>query len=393
MLLERVLVVDDDLLMRNFLGEFFASKPYEVLLAESGKRALALLQNHSFDLVVTDMKLGDLFGIDLLRKIKERSPQTVVLMITAFGTIESAVEAMRLGAFHYLLKPFSPDALEALLERVESHLKLVQENNFLKQELQPRGRMGKIIHESPAMRALLATLPKIARSQASVFINGESGTGKEVVAQAIHDASLRAEQPYIRVNCAAIPETLLESEFFGHEKGSFTGALTKRVGRFELADRGTLLLDEVTEIPILLQPKLLRVIQEQEFERVGGTRPLRVDVRLIATSNRKMEQAIAERVFREDLYYRLNVIPIDLPPLRERREDILPLADYFLDIFSRENQKPRVELPKGLQEQFLEHRWPGNIRQLANVMERIVVTESFDVFERQSVKLSPTLVP
>ena len=234
---------------------------------------------------------------------------------------------------------------------------------------------GQIIAESPIMKKLLEEAVRVAKSQASVLIHGESGTGKEVIAGAIHAHSMRASNPYIRVNCAAVPDTLIESEFFGHEKGSFTGANAKRLGRFELANGGTLLLDEVTEIPLNLQPKLLRVVQEQEFERVGGTRPVSVDVRLISTSNRDLKEAIEEKVFREDLFYRLNVVPIHLPPLRERKEDILPLVDYFLGKFCAENGKKKKTLTKKAKEKLVNYPWPGNIRELANVMERVVVLD------------------
>lgn len=378
MTIEKVLVVDDEMIVRNFLTETLRRRGLEVLSAENGTKAIALLKDNVFDLVITDMNMPELTGIDVLRKTKELSPSTIVVVITAFGTIENAVEAMRLGAFNYLLKPFSPDTIEALLEKAKEHLSLVEENRYLRQETAPGGsaRKSHIIGKSPVMREILDNVAKIAQSNASVFITGESGTGKEVIAHAIHTQSLRKNYPYIKVNCAAIPETLIESEFFGHEKGSFTGAQTKRLGRFELADQGTLLLDEVTEIPIGIQAKLLRAIQEQEFERVGGTKLIKVDTRIISTSNRNIKEALMQKLLREDLYYRLNVVPIHLPPLRERPEDIIPLSEYFLEKFSIDNHKSSIKsFSDAAKAKLLEYTWPGNIRELANVIERTVVMD------------------
>lgn len=374
-MIEKILIVDDEELMRRFLAETLVRKNYDVETAGSGKEALAALKKKNYDLIITDMKMPDLSGIELLRKVKESSPQTLVIVMTAYGTIETAVEAMRLGAFNYLLKPFTPDAIETLIEKAAGHLALVQENIYLREEVSSKRIPTKLVAASPLMKKVLAEAIQIAKSHASVLIHGESGTGKEVVAAAIHAHSLRAQNPYIRVNCAAIPDTLIESEFFGHEKGAFTGANNKRLGRFELADKGTLLLDEVTEIPIGLQPKLLRVLQEQEFERVGGTKPLAVDVRLISTSNRNLKEAIKEKIIREDLYYRLNVVPLHLPPLRERQEDILPLTHYFLGKFCAENGRPLKTLSKEAEKKLLSHPWPGNIRELANALERVVVID------------------
>lgn len=384
MRIENILVVDDEALMRRFLHEALNQKGFSVDVAENGKQAHFFLKNNTYDLVITDMKMPDCTGLDIVKKIKEQSPQTLVLIMTAFGTIENAVEAMRLGAFNYLLKPFTPDAMEALIEKANEYAALVQENTFYREQTTSK---TKVIAESPLMQKVLKETQQIAKSQASVLIHGESGTGKEIIAATIHAYSLRAKKPYIRLNCAAIPDALIESEFFGHEKGSFTGANQKRLGRFELADGGTLLLDEVTEIPINLQPKLLRVIQEQEFERVGGCRPISVDVRLISTSNRNLKEAIAEKIFREDLYYRLNVVPIYLPPLRERKEDILPLTRYFLDKFCLENKKKLKLLTRSTENKLLEYPWPGNIRELGNIIERIVVLDYGDTVEPSHLTL------
>jgi two-component system, NtrC family, response regulator AtoC len=377
MAIEKILIVDDEMIVRNFLAETLRRKNMDVTTAENGHKAISLLKDTTFDMIITDMKMPDVTGIDVLRKAKELSPSTIVVVITAFGSIENAVEAMRLGAFNYLIKPFSPDTIEAVIEKAGEHLSLVEENQYLRQQLIPGDSrsLQKVIGESPAMKQILNEVSQVAKSNASIFIHGESGTGKEVIAHAIHHNSLRANRPFIKVNCAAVPETLIESEFFGHEKGSFTGANVRRLGRFEIANGGTLLLDEITEIPLPLQAKLLRVIQEQEFERVGGTKPVKVDVRLISTSNRDVKEAISQKMIREDLYYRLNVVPIYLPPLRDRPEDILPLADYFVEKMCLENHRTRKVLTPEARKKLLAYSWPGNVRELANIIERAVVMD------------------
>lgn len=378
MTIQKILIVDDEMLVRNFLAETLRRKKFEVETAESGQKALNLLKDTPFDMIITDMKMPGMTGIDVLRKAKELSPHTIVVIITAFGSIENAVEAMRLGAFNYLIKPFSPDTIEAVIEKAQEHQALIEENQYLRQQLSQggSGSAPNIIAESPSMKKILNDIMQVAQSNTSVFIHGESGTGKEVIAHAIHTHSQRAQQPFIKVNCAAIPETLIESEFFGHEKGSFTGATSRRLGRFELAHKGTLLLDEITETPMGLQAKLLRVIQEQEFERVGGTKPIKVDVRLISTSNRHMKEALAQKMIREDLYYRLDVFPVYLPPLRDRKEDIVPLAHYFLKKVAAENHRECKILTDSSVNKLLSYSWPGNIRELANVIERAVVMDA-----------------
>lgn len=381
MAIEKILVVDDEAIMRTFLIEALNRKGYEVAAAETGEKGFKMVQEIGYDLVITDMKMNGMSGLELLKKIKETSPQTLVMVITAFGTIENAVEAMKAGAFYYLIKPFSLDSLITNIEKANEHIALTEENQYLRQEVGTNQRMGKVIAESPAMKQILKDIQQVAASTAAVFINGETGTGKEVIAHLIHQLSSRAKHPYIKVNCAAVPDTLVESEFFGHEKGAFTGANQKRLGRFELAHTGTLLLDEITEIPIALQAKLLRVTQEQEFERVGGSKPIKVDVRLISTSNRNMQDAIANKMIREDLYYRLNVIPIQLPPLREREEDIIPLAEYLIECICHENHKEKKKLSDTAKKKLLNYKWPGNIRELANVIERSVVMHQDKIIE------------
>lgn len=373
-MIEKVLIADDEPVMLRFVAETLKRLGKDFVAVENGAEAIDKLQKESFDLVISDMKMPLRGGLEVLEAAKKFQPQCPVILATAFGSVETAVEAMKMGAFNFLIKPFSIEGLETAIKKAEEHLELVHQNLFYKSQTID-SQCPELVAESPAMKKIVQDLSKIAKSQASVFILGESGTGKEVIAAAIHRLSHRSEAPFVKVNCAAIPETLLESEFFGHERGAFTGAHLKKIGRFELADKGTLLLDEVTEIPLLLQPKLLRAIQEQEFERVGGTRPIHVNIRFLSTSNRNMQEAIDSKIFREDLFYRLNVVPIHLPPLRQRVEDILPLAESFLDRFCSENHKIRKSFTESAKQKLLAYHWPGNVRELANIIERTVVLD------------------
>jgi two-component system response regulator AtoC len=388
MSIERILIVDDELLMRNFLMEALKRKGIEAIAVENGEKALHLLKEQSFDMVITDMKMQGLTGLDVLKYIKEVSPLTLVIIVTAFGTIENAVEAMKAGAFHYLIKPFSLESLLANIEKANQHVVLVEENKYLRQQIKTNPYLRDVIAESPAMQKIVQEIKHVAKSNASIFISGETGTGKEVIAHLLHYSSPRKNNPFIKVNCAAIPDTLIESEFFGHEKGSFTGATNKRLGRFELAHGGSLLLDEVTEIPLHIQAKLLRVTQEQEFERVGGNKPLKVDVRLISTSNRDIREAMSNKILREDLYYRLSVIPIHLPPLRERKEDIVPLAEYFIIQTCQENHFEKKTLSKEAKKKLGDYPWPGNVRELANVIERAIVMDHGKNIEDEHLHLN-----
>lgn len=381
MSVEKVLVVDDEVIMRNFLVEALRRKGLEAVPAENGLKATQLIKEQFFDLVITDMRMPKMTGLELLKQVKETTPRTLVIVMTAFGTIENAVEAMQSGAFHYLIKPCSLESIMANIEKANQHLSLIEENTYLREQVVSNPSSRPLIAESPAMKKVLHEVEQIAKSNANVFINGETGTGKEVMAHLVHYSSPRANQPFIKVNCAAVPDSLVESEFFGHEKGSFTGAAAKRLGRFELADKGSLLLDEITEIPLALQAKLLRVTQEQEFERVGGGKSIKVNVRLISTSNRDMKEAIADKVLREDLYYRLNVVPIHLPPLRERGEDIIPLAEYFIKQTCQGNHVVGKELSNEAKAKLLAYPWPGNVRELANVIERAVVMDQGKVIQ------------
>lgn len=382
-MLDKVLVADDEPMLRDFIAEVLRRRGIDPIVVVDGTAAIAKLQEGPFDLVITDLKMPGNDGLDVLRAAKTLYPQMPVILATAFASIETAVEAMRLGAFNFILKPFAPESLEITLEKLEEHLRQQSENKFLREV----ATCPELVAQSATMRKITQDIEKIAKSQASVFITGESGTGKEVIASAIHRLSSRSSHTFVKVNCAAIPEALVESEFFGHERGAFTGALTRKTGRFELADKGTLLLDEVTEIPLSLQAKLLRAIQEMEFERVGGTRSVKVDIRFLATSNRNMADAIESKVFREDLYYRLNVVPIHLPPLRQRPEDILPLAEFFLHKFCVENHKQKKDISPGAAKKLLAYHWPGNVRELANIIERTVVLDFAPSIEAEHLYL------
>lgn len=380
-MIPKIMVVDDEKLVRDFLVETLKRKKYEVQAFDTGQKALSYLKDNKVDLAITDMKMPGLTGMDVLKKIKEISPATIVIIITAYGSIENAVEAMRMGAFNYLIKPFSPDDIEAMIEKARE---------LLVEPIIENGTQVTFnaIGESPAMKKIFSDVERIAKSNANVLITGESGTGKEVIAQLIHDHSARADKPFIKVNCAAVPETLMESEFFGHEKGAFTGASNLHRGRFELAHKGSLLLDEITEVSPGLQAKLLRAVQEQEIERLGGTHPINVDVRIISTSNRDVKEAIEAQKFREDLFYRLNVMHIHIPPLRDRKEDILPLASFFLNKLSKENHK-EITFSAEAKKKLTGYNWPGNVRELTNVIERAVVLNTTGTIMEEEVHTIP----
>ncbi len=375
----RILVVDDESLMREYIHETLLRAGYDVDTAASGTEAIEAIRKDFYDIVLTDLKMTPVDGFGVLRFVQRESPQTRCLMMTAFATVETAVEAMKEGAADYIMKPFSPETLELSVAKVLEHERLTQENQYLRQTVNENFDFHAMVGVSPVMRQIYEQITQVANSRATVLIRGESGTGKELVARALHYTSKRADKPFIKVNCAALSAGLLESELFGHEKGSFTGAHDRKIGRFELAHEGTLLLDEISEISLELQPKLLRALQEREFERVGGTKTIRVDTRFVCTSNRDLEKAIAENKFREDLFYRLNVIAIHLPPLRERKEDIPALMDYFLKKFAIENGKSIRGFTPETRELFTAYDWPGNVRELQNVIERAVVLSTTPV--------------
>jgi two-component system, NtrC family, response regulator AtoC len=380
---EKIIIISTDIKTVKTLQKHLKN-PY---VETNPLQAIALLKKKPFDLILCDLELSKISGMDVLQISKELRKEALFILLTPEA--KKGLAAVRLGAFDYLLKPLSSFSIENCLQKGKEHATLLQENALLRQEVSspPHQERLPLIAESPQMKKLLSDVAKIAQSNASVFIVGESGTGKEVLASAIHHLSFRAGKPFIRVNCSAIPETLLESEFFGHERGAFTGAEKKRMGRFELANTGTLLLDEISEVPLDLQPKLLRVIQEQEFERVGGTSPVKVDVRLISTSNCNMQEAVKKKRFREDLYFRLHVVPLHIPPLRERKADIIPLAKYFLQKLCKENHTPLKHLSNDAQELLLAYSFPGNVRELANIIERTIVMHSGKEIQRRDLKL------
>ncbi|MFW5845486.1 MAG: sigma-54-dependent transcriptional regulator [Planctomycetota bacterium] len=372
MAIQSVVVADDEFLNRDLLEEIFTRMDMEVRVAKDGLHALRALEERPADLLVTDIRMPGMGGLKLLAKAGEKWPEMPVVMMTAYASVESAVESMRQGAYDYLMKPFGVEQVEALLLRLNERQQLVRQVHVLTEELRDRHRARNFLGDTAVMQDVFAMIERAARSNATVLVRGESGTGKELVARALHEHSPRAEGPFIKVNCAALTETLLASELFGHEKGSFTGADQQRVGRFELAHGGTLLLDEISEIAPELQAKLLRVLEEREFERVGGERSIACDVRVIATTNRDLQQEVAEGRFREDLYYRLNVIPVLLPPLRERRADIAPIMRHYLKHLGAEmGCSPQLE-PEA-ERLLLSYHWPGNVRELVNIVERLVV--------------------
>ena len=390
MAIQHVLVVDDEPLIRKFLVETLKRMGFAVQDASDGAQALRKIKSETFDLIFTDIKMPSLSGMELLRKVREVSPESVIVMMTAYATVESAVEAMKMGAFDYIIKPFSPDQIEMVTRRATERQSLIEENQYLRSEILKEYGFGEIIGNTPVMHSIFEVIKKVANSRATILVQGESGTGKELAARAIHFSSVRSNAPFIKVSCAALPEYLLESELFGHEKGAFTGAVTRRLGRFELAHRGTLLLDEVSEIPLGLQAKLLRVLQEREFERVGGTRPIKVDVRIVATTNRSLDEEIEAKRFREDLFFRLNVIPITLPPLRERDGDVPLLAQHFVDRYCRENNRSHKQIVPEALELVCHYAWPGNVRELQNVIERAVVLDADEVIRPEHLALRPS---
>ena len=369
----RLLVVDDEKNQRELLQGFLQKKGYPVQAVESGDQALGWLKEHVCEVILTDHKMPGMDGTTLLKQIKALFPETWVVLMTAYGTVEKAVEAMKLGAYDYLSKPINLEELLILLERIESSILLTRENRQLREELKEKFSFEGLITQSSKMEEVLSLVARVAPSQSTVLIRGESGTGKGLIAKIIHYHSHRSTGPMITINCAAIPENLLESEIFGHEKGAFTGALFQHRGKFEQAQGGTLFLDEIGDLSPALQAKLLRMIQEKTFERVGGNKTIRVDVRVISATHQDLESSIQERQFRQDLYFRLNVVPLFLPPLRERREDIPLLVDYFLQKFGRENNKKELEVSKEARELLLRYPYPGNVRELENLVERAVV--------------------
>jgi DNA-binding NtrC family response regulator len=384
---KRILVVDDDPLFRDFLKETLVRKQHEVDLVDGGAKAIRAMEEADYDLVLSDIRMPEVDGMQVLEKATRLQPSAPVILITAHATVANAVEAMLKGAYDYIEKGCSLDEIEVRVDRAVESQHLRQENRQLKSELQERYSFGNMVGKSRQMEETFELIRTVAKSRSTVLITGESGTGKELVARAIHYNSTRKDSPFIKLNCAALPQELIESEMFGHEKGAFTGAVKQTKGRFELADGGTLLLDEISEIAPALQAKLLRVLQEREFERVGSGTPIQVDVRIVATTNRNLREQIEKGEFREDLYYRLNVIPIAMASLRERKEDIPQLVNHFLAKYNNENDKEISGLSEKAMERLMAYDWPGNVRELENYVERAVVICQADVIGEEHLPL------
>jgi two-component system NtrC family response regulator len=368
-----ILIIDDEATQRDLLKGYLIKKGYTVYSASSGKEGIEIAGRNPVDIILSDFKMPDLSGLDVLEQVKKINPEISFVIVTAYGTVENAVKAMRLGAFDYISKPVDLDELELMIDRIIEHKNLISENQLLKSQLEDKHKVSSIVSQSAKMEEVINIAVRVAESKATVLITGENGTGKEVVAKAIHYTSPRKDSPFVAVNVPALTETLLESELFGHEKGAFTGADKMKKGRFEIAHTGTVFLDEVGDIPQSIQVKLLRVLQEHQFERVGGTEKIEADVRIIAATNKDLEQKIRDGSFREDLYYRLNVVSIKIPPLRERKEDIIPLIDNFIGKFCKENNKKRLEVSKETADLLMKYNYPGNVRELENIIERAVV--------------------
>jgi len=388
-----ILVVDDEPNYLVVISEILREEGFEVFTAGSGFEGMRIVRENDLDMVITDMRMPGMDGLELLKAIKEHDRDLPVIMVTAFGEVEKAVGAMRAGAYNYLTKPFNNDELVLNIRKAVEHYSLLRENRRLREEVRDRLGFENIVGKNARMRQIFELIQKVAPTRASVLITGESGTGKELVARAIHYKSNREKEPFITVNCAALPETLLESELFGHEKGAFTGAASLRKGRFELADTGTLFLDEIGDIPLALQAKLLRVLQERVFERVGGSKSIQVDVRVITATNRDLKDEVENGRFRDDLYYRLNVVQIHLPPLRERRDDIPLLATHFIAKYAVVLNKPRLDISQEALRFLTSLPWEGNVRELENTIERAAILCANDRIEPTDVQPDSAAMP
>jgi len=386
-----ILIVEDERAQREALAGYLRKAGYKVATVATGTEALE--GNSVPDVVLLDLRLPDMHGLDLLKKLREKNLDAEIIVITAYGTVRTAVEAMKLGAFDYLTKPVDLDELLLIIDRALEKHEREMEVNFLREEVERFRPKTELIGESAAIKEVLSMIYRVAPSSATVLITGESGTGKELVARTLHVASPRKNRRFVAVSCAAIPESLLESELFGYERGAFTGATKSKPGKFELADGGTLFLDEIGDLPLALQVKLLRVLQEKEVERLGSTLPRKVDVRIIAATNQDLREKVKEGSFREDLFYRINTINIHIPPLRERKKDILPLAEFFLRKFSREMRKDIKGFDREAKKALLSYQWPGNVRELINVVERAVVLSRKNIITADLLALEPLKSP
>lgn len=388
-----ILVVEDKGSMQEMLMATLTNEGYEVDVASSGSEGIEKASQKRYDLVLTDLKLPGADGIQVLSEIKEMDPEVSVVVMTAFGTVENAVEAMKIGAFDFLTKPFDTDRLSLLIRRALENRRLVAENVLLRQELGQNLGLTEIIGSSSRMKEATALVEKVAVSDTTVLLNGESGTGKELFAQAIHYLSPRKDGPFVPINCAAIPRELLENELFGSEKGAFTSSTARKMGKFEIAEGGTIFLDEIGDMDVSLQAKLLRVLQEKEFERLGGTKTIAVNVRVIAASNMDLKKSIEKKEFREDLFYRLSVFPVTIPPLRDRRDDIPALADYFIDKFCKEMNKKKKKLSNESLKIMDKYHWPGNVRELENTIERAIILCESKTIAPDSLAIRLATVP
>ncbi|HKJ99986.1 MAG TPA: sigma-54 dependent transcriptional regulator [Desulfotignum sp.] len=384
----KILVVDDDEGMREFLELLLTRENYQVFTARTGKQAVNMIQKNTYDLVLADIRLGDITGLDVLKQVKKQNPDTVVIMISAYSTTEIAVKAMNEGAYDFVPKPFDNDELRQTIARALALQTLDQEREHRSSELKDQLHFNRIIGKSPGMAAIFKRIQQISTTKTNVLVTGESGTGKELIARAIHENSDRKDKPFVVVNCGGIPDTLMESEFFGHVRGSFTGAVVDKKGLFEAADQGTIFLDEIGELSPLLQVKLLRAVQETAFKPVGGTSEIKVDVRIISATNKRLEEEVIEGRFREDLFFRLNVIPIKVPPLRDRKGDVAILAQHFAEKYSRKMGKDIVKLSSYAIDFLNKYSFPGNVRELENLIERSVALSSTNIILPESLTIS-----
>jgi DNA-binding NtrC family response regulator len=382
-----ILIVEDEAKMRRLLELNLGEDGFTILSAEDAETGLKYLRDESIDLVVTDLKLPGMGGLEFLQSVKQNNPAMPVVVMTAYGSVETAVEAMKRGASDYVLKPFSLAEMRMVVRKELDVEQLRQENRSLREALGKRYQHPNVVAQSAKMQEVLATVERVAPTNSTILLGGESGVGKDLVARAIHEKSRRASGPFVKINSTAIPENLIESELFGYEKGAFTGATTSKPGKFELADKGTIFLDEIGDIPLATQVKLLRVLQEREFERLGGTRLIKIDVRLIAATNRDLRAALEQGTFREDLYYRLNVVPIDIAPLRERKEDIPELTNLFIKRFSLDSGKPITGITPSAMQVLVDYYWPGNVRELQNIIERACALAKGPLLEISDIHL------
>jgi two-component system, NtrC family, response regulator AtoC len=390
-----ILVVEDEPKMQRLLELNLSGEGYSVQSATDAESALKLLRQEKIDLVLTDLRLPGMDGLEFLQAVKRANAHLPVIMMTAYGTVETAVEAMKAGASDYVLKPFSIEEIKLLVRKELDIHRLREENISLREALGKRFEFRNIVARSARMQEVLATVERVAATNSTVLLGGESGVGKDLIARAIHQHSRRASGPFVKINCTAIPENLLESELFGYEKGAFTGAVTSKPGKFELADKGTIFLDEIGDVPPAIQVKLLRVLQEREFERLGGTKTLKVDVRVVAATNQDLRAALEQGTFREDLYYRLNVVPISIPPLREHKEDIPYLVDHFIERFGRDSGKSIEAVTPAALKLLMDFHWPGNVRELENILERAVALSTGTTIDAADIRLdlSPSKAP